>query len=79
VITPEKTAADISSHIRIPVELRDKIKTRAKTNKRTMNAEIVALLERGLLDEVTAIYELKELGKQLAMVLSSIDKIETID
>ena len=66
MITPEKPAADISSHIRIPVELRDKIKTRAKENQRTMNAEIIALLERGLLDEVAAIYELKELSGQIA-------------
>lgn len=66
MIAPEKPAADISSHIRIPVELRDKIKTRAKTNNRTMNAEIVALLERGLLDEVAVIYELKELGGKIA-------------
>ena len=74
MITPEKTAEDISAHIRIPVELRDKIKTRAKMNKRTMNAEIVALIERGLLDEVAAICELKELSGHLAMVLSRIDE-----
>jgi hypothetical protein len=28
--------------------------------------EIIALLERGLLDEVAAIYELKELGGKIA-------------
>ncbi|MEI6745929.1 MAG: Arc family DNA-binding protein [Methylococcaceae bacterium] len=66
MIPPEKPAEDISVHIRLPVKLRDKIKTRAKTNKQTMNAELVALLERGLLDEIAAIYELKELGGRIA-------------
>lgn len=76
MITHEKTAADISSHIRIPVELRDKIKTRAKTNKRTMNAEIVALLERGLIDEIAVIYELKELGGQITGLVSRLEAVK---
>ncbi len=74
MIPPEKSAEDISVHIRLPVELRDKIKTRAKTNKQTMNAEIVALLERGLIDEIAAIHELKTLGEQLAVALPKLIK-----
>ncbi len=70
----EKPTEDISVHIRMPVELRDKIKNRAKTNKQTMNAEIVALLERGLIDEIAAIYKLKELGEQLAITLPKLIK-----
>ena len=67
------TVDDISTHIRMPIELRDKIKTRAKHNSRTMNAEILELLERGLLDEIAAIQELKVLGGQIADIASRLE------
>jgi hypothetical protein len=70
---PEKTIEDISVHIRIPPDLSDQIKTRAKKNSRTMNIEIIALLERGLLDEITAIYELKEMGEKIINLTSLLE------
>jgi hypothetical protein len=69
----EKTVEDISVHIRIPSDLRDQIKTHAKKNARTMNVEIIALLERGLLDEIAAIYELKAMGEKIINLTSRLE------
>ena len=37
--------------------------------------EIIALLERGLLDEVAAIYELKELGGKIAGLATRLEAV----
>ncbi len=71
----EKTVEDISVHIRMSSDLRDQIKTRAKKNSRTMNVEIIALLERGLLDEIAAIYELKEMGEKMINLTSLLETV----